>query len=223
MTISTVSHKIRIMNEYSFSYLNLNIGVPEMTSRKKEKYHFILDAALKVIAENGYHNAQVSRIAKEAGVADGTIYLYFKNKEDILISLFRDRLGDLVQLFHDSIQETDSADEALRKICEIHFTQLETNVNLAYVTQIELRQSSIELRKAIGEVVKTYIELIEKVLRQGIDAGLFHADLDVKLTRLLVFGAMDEVVTSWLISGRKYTLASQVDKTVDFFIRGLKA
>ncbi len=80
------------MNEYSFSYLNLNIGVPEMTSRKKKKkYHFILDAALKVIAENGYHNAQVSRIAKEAGVADGTIYLYFKNKEDILISLFRDR------------------------------------------------------------------------------------------------------------------------------------
>lgn len=85
------------------------------------------------------------------------------------------------------------------------------------MTQIELRQSSIELRKAIGEVVKTYIELIEKVLRQGIDAGLFRADLDVKLTRLLVFGAMDEVVTSWLISGRKYTLASQVDKTVDFF------
>lgn len=193
-----------------------------MTSRKKEKYHSILDAALKVIAENGYHNAQVSRIAKEAGVADGTIYLYFKNKEDILISLFQERLGDLIQLFHDSIQETDSADEALRKICEIHFTRLESNVNLAYVTQIELRQSSLELRKAIGEVVKTYIELIERVLKQGIDAGLFRADLDVKLTRLLVFGAMDEVVTSWLISGRKYSLASQVDKTVEFFIRGLK-
>ncbi|GLI07447.1 MULTISPECIES: TetR/AcrR family transcriptional regulator [Paenibacillus] len=194
-----------------------------MASKKMEKYNLILDAALKVIAENGYHNAQVSRIAKEAGVADGTIYLYFKNKEDILISLFQKKLGDLVGQFHSSINETDSADEALRKICEIHYTMLEKNVDLAFVTQIELRQSSLELRKEIGLVVKTYIELIEKVLRQGIEEGIFRANLDVKLTRLLVFGSMDEVVTSWLIAGRKYSLAAQVEKTVEFFIQGLKA
>jgi TetR/AcrR family fatty acid metabolism transcriptional regulator len=194
-----------------------------MASRKKEKFDAILDAAQKVIAESGYHNAQVSRIAKEAGVADGTIYLYFKNKEDILISLFRERLGDLVERFHASVRETGSAGEALRAICEIHFTALENNVELAYVTQIELRQSSLELRKAIGEVVKTYIKLIEDVLAQGIAAGEFRADLDVKLTRLLVFGAMDEVVTSWLIAGRKYSLAAQVEKTVEFFLKGLKA
>lgn len=194
-----------------------------MASKKMEKHNLILDAALKVIAENGYHNAQVSRIAKEAGVADGTIYLYFKNKEDILISLFQKKLGDLVGQFHSSINETDSADEALRKICEIHYTMLEQNVDLAFVTQIELRQSSLELRKEIGLVVKTYIELIEKVLRQGIEEGIFRANLDVKLTRLLVFGSMDEVVTSWLIAGRKYSLAAQVDKTVEFFIQGLKA
>ncbi|WP_010498066.1 TetR/AcrR family transcriptional regulator [Paenibacillus elgii] len=194
-----------------------------MASKKMEKYNLILDAALKVIAENGYHNAQVSRIAKEAGVADGTIYLYFKNKEDILISLFQKKLGDLVGQFHSSINETDSADEALRKICEIHYTMLEQNVDLAFVTQIELRQSSLELRKEIGLVVKTYIELIEKVLHQGIEQGIFRANLDVKLTRLLVFGSMDEVVTSWLIAGRKYSLAAQVEKTVEFFIQGLKA
>ncbi|NEN86233.1 TetR/AcrR family transcriptional regulator [Paenibacillus elgii] len=194
-----------------------------MASKKMDKYNLILDAALKVIAENGYHNAQVSRIAKEAGVADGTIYLYFKNKEDILISLFQKKLGDLVGQFHSSINETDSADEALRKICEIHYTMLEQNVDLAFVTQIELRQSSLELRKEIGLVVKTYIELIEKVLHQGIEEGIFRANLDVKLTRLLVFGSMDEVVTSWLIAGRKYSLAAQVEKTVEFFIQGLKA
>ncbi|SCW36355.1 transcriptional regulator, TetR family [Paenibacillus tianmuensis] len=194
-----------------------------MASKKMEKHNLILDAALKVIAENGYHNAQVSRIAKEAGVADGTIYLYFKNKEDILISLFQKKLGDLVGQFHSSIKETDSADEALRKICEIHYTMLEQNVDLAFVTQIELRQSSLALRKEIGLVVKTYIELIEKMLRQGIEQGIFRANLDVKLTRLLVFGSMDEVVTSWLIAGRKYSLTAQVDKTVEFFIQGLKA
>lgn len=193
-----------------------------MTSRKMEKYEMILEAALKVIAENGFHGSQVSRIAKEAGVADGTIYLYFKNKEDILISLFQERLGSLVSMFNSSIQETNTADEALRKVCEIHFTELEQNVNLAYVTQIELRQSSLELRKAIGLTVKPYIQLIEHILEKGVQEGTFRADLDIKLTRLLIFGAMDEVVTSWLISGRKYSLSAQVEKTVEFFLRGLQ-
>ena len=193
-----------------------------MTSRKMEKYEMILEAALKVIAENGFHGSQVSRIAKEAGVADGTIYLYFKNKEDILISLFQERLGSLVSMFNSSIQETNTAHEALRKVCEIHFTELEQNVNLAYVTQIELRQSSLELRKAIGLTVKPYIQLIEHILEKGVQEGTFRADLDIKLTRLLIFGAMDEVVTSWLISGRKYSLSAQVEKTVEFFLRGLQ-
>ncbi len=193
-----------------------------MTSRKKEKYDAILDGALRVIAEHGYHNARVAQIAREAGVADGTIYLYFKNKEDILISLFRERLGDLIERFHASVRETDSAEAALRKICELHFSELERNVPLAYVTQIELRQSSLELRKAIGQVVKPYIRLIEKILRQGVEEGLFRPDLNVKLTRLLIFGAMDEVVTSWLIGGRKYSLTAQAEETVAFFLNGLK-
>lgn len=193
-----------------------------MTSRKQEKFELILEAALKVIAENGFHGSQISKIAKEAGIADGTVYLYFKNKEDILISLFQQRLGDLVSMFNSSVRETNSADEAIRRICEIHFTELEQNVNLAYVTQIELRQSSLELRKAIGLAVKPYIQLIEEILEQGIKEQSFRPDLDVKLTRLLLFGGMDEVVTSWLISGRKYSLIAQVDKTVEFFLKGLK-
>lgn len=193
-----------------------------MTSRKEKKYDIILDAALKVIAENGFHGAQVAKIAKEAGVADGTIYLYFKNKEDILISLFRAKLGQLVERFNESIKETSNAAESLRNICEIHYSELERNIHLAYVTQIELRQSNIELRKAIGETVKPYIKLIEQLLIQGVEEKTFRSDLDVKLSRHLIFGAMDEVVTSWLISGQKYSLSAQVDGTVDFFLRALK-
>ncbi|SEF61405.1 TetR/AcrR family transcriptional regulator [Paenibacillus sp. UNC499MF] len=194
-----------------------------MTSKKKEKYDLILEAALKVFAEHGFHRSQVSKIAKAAGVADGTIYLYFKRKEDILISLFREKLGELVDKFHMHIEQTTGVKEALRKVCEIHYTELENNVDLAFVTQIELRQSSLELRKEIGKAVKPYIELIEKLLVRGVEEKLFRADLDVKLTRLLLFGAMDEVVTSWLISGRKYSLSAQVDGTVQFFLQGIQA
>ncbi|MGK9252091.1 TetR/AcrR family transcriptional regulator [Paenibacillus humicus] len=193
-----------------------------MTSRKPEKYYQILEAAQKVIAENGFHGSQVSKIAKEAGVADGTIYLYFKKKEDILISLFEERLGDLVGRFKARLEDTATADEALRAICEIHYSVLEQNINLAYVTQIELRQSSLELRKAIGLTVRPYIQLIEQILEKGVREGAFRDNLDVKLTRHLIFGAMDEAVSSWLISGQKFSLTAQVDKTVEFFLHGLK-
>lgn len=194
-----------------------------MASKKNDKYKLILEGALQAFAEHGFHGAQVSKIARAAGVADGTIYLYFKRKEDILISLFREKLGELVDKFHASIGQTTDAREALRKVCEIHYGELERNVNLAYVTQIELRQSSIELRKEIGKAFKPYIKLIEELLVRGMEQNVFRADLNVKLVRLLIFGAMDEVVTSWLISGRKYSLAAQVDGTMSFLLKGIEA
>ncbi len=186
-----------------------------------KKYYQILEGALKVFAEHGYHGSQVSKIARASGVADGTIYLYFKRKEDILISLFREKLGEMVDKFHQRLKDTNDVKDALRSVCEIHYTMLENNVDLAYVTQIELRQSSLELRKEIGDGLKPYILLIEDLLRRGMDQGVFRPDLDVKLVRLLLFGAMDEVVTSWLISGRKYSLTGQVDGTLKFFFAGL--
>ncbi|ACX62565.1 TetR/AcrR family transcriptional regulator [Paenibacillus sp. Y412MC10] len=192
-----------------------------MTSKKNEKYHLILQGALKVFAENGYHRSQVSKIAKAAGVADGTIYLYFKRKEDILIRLFQEKLGELVGKFHESVEGTTDAVEALRTVCSIHFSELESNPELAYVTQIELRQSDLELRKEIGSALKPYIVLIENILEQGIQEQKFRSDLNVKLVRNLIFGAMDEAVTSWLISGRKYSLSDQAEETLSFFLSGV--
>ncbi|GIO99016.1 fatty acid metabolism regulator protein [Paenibacillus lautus] len=194
-----------------------------MTSKKNEKYHLILQGALKVFAENGYHRSQVSKIAKAAGVADGTIYLYFKRKEDILIRLFQEKLGELVGKFHESVEGTTDAVEALRTVCSIHFSELESNPELAYVTQIELRQSDLELRKEIGSALKPYIILIENILEQGIKEQKFRSDLNVKLVRNLIFGAMDEAVTSWLISGRKYSLSDQADETLSFFLNGVSS
>jgi TetR/AcrR family fatty acid metabolism transcriptional regulator len=195
--------------------------VIRLTSKKNEKYAAILEGALKVFAEHGFHRSQVSKIARAAGVADGTIYLYFKRKEDILINLFREKLGELIDKFISSTKEVTDVREALRRVCYIHYSELEMNADLAYVTQIELRQSDLELRKEIGEAFKPYIKLIEDLLVKGIDQRVFRPDLDVKLTRLLLFGAMDEVVTSWLISGRKYSLVSQVDGTLKFFLQGI--
>lgn len=194
-----------------------------MTIRKNDKYQLILEGALKVFAEHGYHRSQVSKIAKAAGVADGTIYLYFKRKEDILIRLFQEKLGELVEKFHTSVEDIADPVEALRMVCCIHFTELENNPELAYVTQIELRQSDLELRKEIGSALKPYIELIENILKQGVQEERFRPNLNIKLVRNLIFGSMDEAVTSWLISGRKYPLSDQVDDTLSFFLHGISS
>lgn len=194
-----------------------------MASKKNDKYTQILEGALKVFAQHGFFRSQVSKIAKEAGVADGTIYLYFKNKEEILIKIFEFKLGELVGKFHSSIRTANNANEAIRDICAIHYTQMEEDIDFAYVAQIELRQSSMDLRKAIGQTVKPYIQLIESILLRGIEEKVFRPDMNVKLVRLLLFGAMDEVITSWLISGRKYSLKEQIDGTVDFFLRGIQS
>lgn len=195
-----------------------------MTSGKKpDKYYAILEGALKVFAEHGFHKSQVSRIAKEAGVADGTIYLYFKKKEDILTSLFQEKLGELVEKLNHGLNDQMTAREALHKVCEIHFSVMEGNIHLAYLTQIELRQSDLELRKEIGLALKRYIILIENILEKGKKDGSFRPDFEVKLVRLLIFGGMDEVVTSWLISGQKYSLTAQVGPTIDFFMKGIES
>lgn len=195
-----------------------------MTSGKKpDKYYAILEGALKVFAEHGFHKSQVSRIAKEAGVADGTIYLYFKKKEDILTSLFQEKLGELVEKLNNGLNDQMTAREALFKVCEIHFSVMESNIHLAYLTQIELRQSDLELRKEIGLALKRYIILIENILEKGKKDGSFRPDFEVKLVRLLIFGGMDEVVTSWLIAGQKYSLTAQVGPTIDFFMKGIES
>lgn len=193
-----------------------------MTRKKTaEKYHAILDGALKTIAEYGFHDSKVAWIAEAAGVADGTVYLYFKNKEDILISLFRERLGRLIQHGNERIQQASDAKEALYVISHTHFSVLENDIPLAYVTQIELRQRSFELRQEIGKTVKPYFDLIESVITQGLEEGTFRPDLNVKRARMLIFGTLDEIVSSWLLSKKKIKLTDQVEATVDLFLKGM--
>lgn len=187
--------------------------------KHKPKYNQILDAAVIVIAENGYHQAQVSKIAKQAGVADGTIYLYFKNKEDILISLFQEKMGEFVEKIRLKTAGIESAVEKLFVLIETHFTLLSENHHLAIVTQLELRQSNKDLRLKINEVLKGYLQAIDEVLKAGVEQGEFRSDLNIRVARQMVFGAIDEVVTNWVMSEHKYDLVA-LSKTVHELLIG---
>lgn len=192
-----------------------------MAKRTGEKYEAIIDAAVRVIAEFGYHNAQVSKIAREAKVADGTIYLYFENKDDVLISLFSEKMGSFISEVEETIQRFESPVEQLHQLIRLHFEHLDSDWELAIVTQIELRQSNPEVRKGIGQILKRYLDMIDRIVEDGIRKGVFRSDLDVRMTRKMIFGTIDETVTSWIMNDHKYSLLSQVDPILNLFVYGI--
>ncbi|MDP4169565.1 MAG: TetR/AcrR family transcriptional regulator [Bacillota bacterium] len=190
--------------------------------KSKPKYMQIIDAAVLVIAENGYHQAQVSKIAKQAGVADGTIYLYFKNKEDILISLFEEKMGNFIEKISEKIAGKETAAEKLLMMIEAHFGLLSRDKHLAIVTQLELRQSNKELRLKINDVLKGYLKVIETILKDGKERGEFSSMSDVRLARQMIFGTIDETVTSWVMNDQKYELEALGKSVHQLLINGLR-
>ena len=194
-----------------------------MTMKERPKYKKIIDAAVEVIAENGFHQAQVSRIAKKAGVADGTIYLYFKNKDDLLISLFREKMGRFVEKIQTEISSKTSVEEKLRAMVAMHFNQLAADKKLAIVTQLELRQTNRNLRLKVNEALKGYITVIDSILEQGITEGIFGGTMDIRLARQMIFGTLDETVTNWVMNDHKYDLSALAEPVTNLLLGGLES
>ncbi len=216
----SVSIYYEFMNDDSFISANLLERRGMILKKDKPKYRQIIDAAVIVIAENGYHQAQVSKIAKQAGVADGTIYLYFKNKEDILISLFQEKMGAFIEKIEEKIEGKQSAAEKLLLMIEMHFNMLSVDRHLAIVTQLELRQSNKDLRLKINEVLKGYLEVVDNILIEGRDSGEFSQELDIRLARQMIFGTMDETVTTWVMNEQKYDLTALAKPVHKLLING---
>ncbi|MED4401146.1 TetR/AcrR family transcriptional regulator [Metabacillus fastidiosus] len=193
-----------------------------MKQNNRPKYKQIIDAAIIVIAENGYHQAQVSKIAKQARVADGTIYLYFKNKEDILVSLFREKMGSFIREMEKEIPSKQTASEKLLMLIEKHFTLLAANNKLAIVTQLELRQSSKQLRYRINEILKRYLDIVDDIISFGKQAGEFDRKLNSRLARQMIFGTIDETVTTWVMNEQKYNLIELAKEVHELLIWGFR-
>lgn len=188
----------------------------------KPKYNQIIEAAVKVIAEHGYHGAQVSKVAKAAGVADGTIYLYFKNKEDILISVFTEKMGRFIQQIKNATVQKKKADEKLITLINMHFQQFSDDHQLAIVVQLELRQSNYDLRMKINQnILKPYVEVIDAIIGEGIDQGIFKPNVNRLLMRQMIFGTLDDIVTNWVMNDHKYDLLDQSSEVFELLTNGL--
>ncbi|HHX88002.1 MAG TPA: TetR/AcrR family transcriptional regulator [Firmicutes bacterium] len=193
-----------------------------MARRTGEKYRAILEAAVKTFARFGFHGTRVADIAREAGVADGTVYIYFRCKEDILISLFQELMDKFVGDLQAELQQCSGAQAKLQTLIDYHFRVLNSRPEQAMVTQIELRQIDREINRGISLPLRKYFRLIEEVIKEGQNAGLFRQNIDIRTARKIIFGAIDEVVTCWVMSTRRYDLASYSRPVFDLLLKGLQ-
>jgi len=192
-----------------------------MDAQREGKFQRILNAAIKAISESGYHQCQVTKIARLAGVADGTIYLYFKSKEEVLIRVFQERMGDFISFMSRELSECETTKARLRTIVRTHFSYMEQNRSLAIVSQLELRQSDPRIRAAINETVLGYFNLIEGVIQQGITSGEVP-ETDLRVARQMIFGSLDEATTDWVMARSPRTLMSGLEPMLALFEGALR-
>ena len=189
--------------------------------RSNEKYSAILRAAIKVFAGSGFFNSKVADVAREAGVADGTVYLYFKNKDDILVSIFNHYMENALAAGRTRLAKIDDPVEKLRRIVRAHLEGLGRDRNLAIVFQVELRSSTKFMEQFSATKVTEYLELIREVIQEGQRIGVFRAGLNTKLAAKVLFGALDEMATNWVLSRKRYSLVSTADPVLDLFLNGI--
>ncbi len=183
----------------------------------------ILDAATVEIARRGYHQTTVAVIARRAGVADGTIYLYFKNKEEILVSLFDRALGRFIAEGREKLAEYDNAEAKLRAIVDLHLSLVGQDRDLAIITQVELRHSLHFLEELSRAQVGGYLGIIAEVIAEGVAEGVFRKDLDPMLAAKAVFGILDEMATDWVLSRRNTRLETKAPEVADLVLGGVVA
>jgi TetR/AcrR family fatty acid metabolism transcriptional regulator len=186
------------------------------------KYEAILRAAIKVFAGSGFFNSKVADVAREAGVADGTVYLYFKNKDDILVSIFNHYMDEALAAGKASLAEIDDPIEKLRRIVRAHLERLGRDRNLAVVFQVELRSSTKFMEQFSATKVTEYLELIRAVIEDGQREGVFRAGINTKVAAKVLFGALDEMATNWVLSRKRYNLISTAEPVLDVFLNGVQ-
>ena len=197
-------------------------AVPRRDSTPGPKRDAILRAAIDVFADRGFFSAQVADIARAAGVAAGTVYLYFKSKDDLLVSIFDRSMREGLTLGRAAVADLDDPRERLRRLARAHLARLGGDRNLAIVFQVELRQSTKFMERFSATLLRDYLGLIRDAIADGQRAGIFRADIKATVAAKIFFGALDEMATNWILSRRRYALEADADTVVELFVNGAR-
>ena len=190
---------------------------------RTDKRDAILRAATDTFAARGFFNAQVADVARAAGVAAGTVYLYFRGKDDLLVSIFERTMTDAIAEGRETVGKLTDPVDRLREIARLHLGRLGRDRSLAIVFQIELRQSTKFMERFSSTQLREYLGIIRDVIAEGQTRGVFRRGVNPTFAAKVFFGALDEMATNWILSRRKYALAGETDAIVDLFVGGVGA
>ena len=180
----------------------------------------ILRAAIDVFAERGFFNAQVADVARAAGVAAGTVYLYFRSKDDLLVSIFERTMKEALAESRDAVAGVTDPADRLRQFARLHLGRLGRDRNLAIVFQVELRQSVKFMERFSSTLFRDYLGQIRAAIADGQRSGAFRSDFKATAAAKMFFGALDEMATNWILSKRRYSLEGDAASVVDLFLTG---
>ena len=205
-------------------------SAPEPSRQRVEKRDLILDAAIKVFASHGYHGSRVSDIAREAGIAYGLVYHYFKNKEEILSTIFEERWGGFLEAVEDIAGSSASSEDRLVSLAALVLNAFRLRPDWVKVLVLEIQRSSRFAEPAQIEAVGKLFDSVERIIRAGQESGELRPELDPGIGVYVFMGALDLVITSLVLGvtrieggerdERAYHL--KVARTlVEIFLRGL--
>ena len=190
--------------------------------KSADKHNKIIKAAIKVFAKKGFFNARITDIAKEAKVADGTIYLYFNNKYDILISVFEQEIGRLIDQITKLLEKEDNPQRMLELFIHKHLQEMKKNRNLAEVIQIELRQTNKLIREYRNNKFSEYINILSTIIRKGQKERLFREDIHPGIAKRVIFGGLDEIARIWSLNlDDEYSVEETARQLTSIFLNGI--
>jgi TetR/AcrR family fatty acid metabolism transcriptional regulator len=190
-----------------------------LTDRSIERRQEILGAAVRVFARKGFHTSRVGDIASEAAVAHGLIYHYFASKDELLETIFREAWAELLDAFRAVEAADEPAPEQLRKVCAILLRTWRNTPQLVTVLVREIARSG-ELQHRLQDVGEAF-RVIERIVARGQERGEFRAALDPRLTATIVYGALEEILTSWVLGALPDDVAAAERAVVDVVVVGL--
>jgi len=188
----------------------------------EDKRDALLRAATQVFARRGFFNAQVADVARVAGVAAGTVYLYFRSKDHLLASIFERTMRAAIDEGRAALAGIAEPVARLREIARLHLGRLGHDRDLAVVFQVELRQSTKYMERFSTTLLQEYLAMIRDTIASGQANGSFRGNINATVSAKIFFGALDEMATNWILSRRRYSLASQAETVVDLFVNGVR-
>jgi TetR/AcrR family transcriptional regulator, fatty acid metabolism regulator protein len=197
------------------------VDAPEALPRGGEKYDRILEAAIETIAQKGFERARISDIASSAGIADGTVYLYFKNKNVILRTAIDTAFAQFSERVSASLASADGPIEQLKIIARLHLETLTARRSLAVIVQNEIRQSHQFLEEFTHQPFVDYINIVREVIRRGQAEGVIRAEVSERVAALCLFGALDEIISSWLYTEKPIDPEHAAGQVLDVLLNGM--